>query len=373
MDTSLIIQLRCSQPVDNIIIINRDGLVKAIAGYRGLYRIYKDGKIESVERAVKNSNTSTFIKKSLYRKQVVSSHGYKVVTLAKNGKVKQFLVHRLVAEAFIPNPDNKPEVNHIDGDKLNNKVENLEWVNHSENMLHAHTTGLIKATTKWKEGAIHPSSVEVFRYSKEGKFIDSFGSALIASRATGLDNSSISKAANGKLKLVGGFIWKLFGPEEVFGRDNNVTSNHWKTPKYVYDPLDKLFKFDFDPCPYKSTFDGLKIPWGRVNWVNPSYDKINKPLFIKRCFEEWKKGNTSVLLIPNATETDDFYKYIYGTASVYLVKKRIRYVGTNTKGEWVENKTGKSGSMLCVFNPGVVSKAIGCIEFDRNKHTLKFI
>lgn len=71
-----------------------------------------------------------------------ASNGYLRVSLSIDGKQKNFAVHRLVAMAFIPNPKNKSQVNHIDGDKLNNCVENLEWVSSKENMRHAFRTGL---------------------------------------------------------------------------------------------------------------------------------------------------------------------------------------------------------------------------------------
>lgn len=74
----------------------------------------------------------------------VNKHGYYCVNLYKNGEQFAKRIHRLVADAFINNPENKTCVNHIDGNKLNNNVKNLEWVNHSENMLHAFRTGLIK-------------------------------------------------------------------------------------------------------------------------------------------------------------------------------------------------------------------------------------
>lgn len=72
----------------------------------------------------------------------ISRDGYNKVELYQDGIPLRKRVHRLVAEAFIPNPDRKPQINHIDGDKLNNNVENLEWVNNSENMIHAYSTGL---------------------------------------------------------------------------------------------------------------------------------------------------------------------------------------------------------------------------------------
>lgn len=96
-----------------------------------MYLIYEDGRIFS-----KQSNK--FLKIT-YDKNVK----YNRISLINDfGEKKKFLVHRLVAEAFIPNPENKPEVNHIDGDKTNNHVSNLEWVTRSENMQHAFKTGL---------------------------------------------------------------------------------------------------------------------------------------------------------------------------------------------------------------------------------------
>lgn len=74
----------------------------------------------------------------------INTTGYYATELYQDGTPLRRRVHRLVAEAFIPNPDNKPQVNHIDGDKLNNNVENLEWVDNSENMIHAYQTGLVK-------------------------------------------------------------------------------------------------------------------------------------------------------------------------------------------------------------------------------------
>ncbi len=72
----------------------------------------------------------------------MSSKGYLRVTLYKDGSRKNFLIHRLIATHFIPNPENKPQVNHIDGNKINNNIDNLEWVTPSENTQHAYDTGL---------------------------------------------------------------------------------------------------------------------------------------------------------------------------------------------------------------------------------------
>jgi len=90
-----------------------------------------------------------------FRKTSINNSGYKIVTLylGKSQKVKTYLVHRLVAQTFIPNPDNKPEVNHLSGDKIDNSVENLEWVTTSENHKHAWRVGLKKVTEKYMENA----------------------------------------------------------------------------------------------------------------------------------------------------------------------------------------------------------------------------
>lgn len=96
---------------------------KDIAGYEGLYQVSNFGRIKSLRSKIILASLS-------------SKSGYCYVGLAKNGMNKQKSVHRLVALAFIPNSENKPEVNHIDGNKHNNTVKNLEWVTKSENMKH---------------------------------------------------------------------------------------------------------------------------------------------------------------------------------------------------------------------------------------------
>ena len=112
--------------------------MKWIEEFENLYKISKTGKVFSVrsDRFLKNSPSST---------------GYHKVVLYNNGFRKTMSVHRLVAEAFIPNPENKPEVNHIDGNKQNNNVSNLEWSTSSENQKHAHKIGLAKS----KRGTNH--------------------------------------------------------------------------------------------------------------------------------------------------------------------------------------------------------------------------
>lgn len=120
----------------------QDEVWKDIEGYEGLYQVSTCGNIKSLAKPRKNGNGRSYIQKEKLLKQTFTSTGYKKVELYKDGKRKGFKVHRLVAIAFIPNPDNKPEVNHIDGNKINNNIDNLEWVTSSENSIHAYETGL---------------------------------------------------------------------------------------------------------------------------------------------------------------------------------------------------------------------------------------
>ena len=98
-------------------------------------------------------NTVFNVKRKKLIKVQVDKDGYLVVQLCKNSKPKKFKMHRLVAMAFIPNPENKPQVNHINGIKFDNSIENLEWVTQSENMKHAYKLGLQKPNDNQKNTA----------------------------------------------------------------------------------------------------------------------------------------------------------------------------------------------------------------------------
>lgn len=113
----------------------------SVLGYEGYYEISTSGQIRSLDRSIVTASGERFIKGKLLRAKN-NGYGYKFVLLCKDGIKRCGYIHRLVAQAFHPNPENKPQVNHINGDKEDNTVQNLEWVTPSENSMHAYETGL---------------------------------------------------------------------------------------------------------------------------------------------------------------------------------------------------------------------------------------
>lgn len=118
--------------------------MKDIKGYEGLYAVTEDGRVWSYPRGNGMNPNGKFLKPNL-------SGRYPYVTFVQLGQKKQKTIHRLVAEAYLPNPNNMPQVNHIDGDKTNNCVGNLEWCDASHNMRHAHDNNLVKLNPKSAE------------------------------------------------------------------------------------------------------------------------------------------------------------------------------------------------------------------------------
>lgn len=133
--------------------------------------------------------------------------GYLVVCLRCDNKTKQCLVHRLVAETFIPNPDNKPEVNHKNGDKADNRVKNLDWCTHSENQKHRYVVLKQKGSWAGVLGSQNPFSKKVLQM-KDGVIIKEYCCSRVASEQTGIDPSQIRAACRGKVRTSHGYEWK---------------------------------------------------------------------------------------------------------------------------------------------------------------------
>ena len=173
-------------------------IYKDIKGYEGLYQISNLGNIKRLEHTKYNPLTKT---NSVYKEHLIKKHinkkGYYQVTLCKNSKIKSINVHRLIAEAFIPNPDNLPCINHIDGNKNNNRVDNLEWCSLKYNVQHAYKNNLMMNCKKVKQ------------YDLNNNFLKKYNSINEASKQTNTNQGGISMCILGKRKTAGGFIWKL--------------------------------------------------------------------------------------------------------------------------------------------------------------------
>lgn len=114
--------------------------------------------------------------------------------------------------------------------------------------------------------------------------------------------------------------------------------------------MNKEFSFNFDPCPVNPSFDGLNIEWKDRNYINPPYSRQLKEAFIKKAFEESKKGKLCVMLLPVSTSTKIFHEVIYPNAEIRFLKGRVRFKGVNTFGVEVENKCGMHDSMIVIFD-----------------------
>ena len=145
-----------------------------IPGYEGLYEVSNLGRVRRNGKILKPWK---------------NNWGYLLVSLCKNGIVRNARIHRLVALAFIPNPQNLPQVNHKDEDKTNNAVSNLEWCTAGYNINYS-------------------QSKPVLQFDKSGNFITEYKSIIEAERITGISNGKISLCCQGKFKTAGGFVWK---------------------------------------------------------------------------------------------------------------------------------------------------------------------
>lgn len=188
---------------------------KDIEGYEGLYQISNYGRIKSLEKYIKSGikNSKKVKRKEKILKIQENRYGYNYVNLSKNSEHKYKTIHRLVAQAFIPNPQNKPQVNHIDGDKTNNCISNLEWCTSSENEIHAYKF-LNKHKNngnKGKFGKENAKAKVVLQIDKyTNKILNKYYGISEAERKTGISNQSISKCCLKRKGYftAGGFKWR---------------------------------------------------------------------------------------------------------------------------------------------------------------------
>lgn len=173
---------------------------KDIAGYEGVYQVSNKGRVKSLQRTIERSNGWKYtVRERILRQCELKFKGdkksRKIVHL-KSVENKWFLVHRLVSEAFIPNPSNLPQVNHKDGNPFNNNVENLEWTTNHDNVVHAYENGLMRTEKR---------VVKICPLTRESLGVYKSGSE--ASRQHKVTPGAIFHAINNGWKA-GGFYWK---------------------------------------------------------------------------------------------------------------------------------------------------------------------
>lgn len=175
---------------------------KDIEGYNNKYQISNYGRIKSL-------CDNHLMKREVILKPRIANNGYLYINLYKNSKCKTKRIHRLVAETFIDNPNNLPQVNHIDGNKLNNKANNLEWVSASDNCKHAYINGLsnpINNLPKDLKGKNNPKAKKIIQLDINNNPIKKWETIKEASETLKINH--ISACCRGNRKTAGGYVWK---------------------------------------------------------------------------------------------------------------------------------------------------------------------
>lgn len=178
---------------------------RPIVGYEGLYEVSNFGNVRSLDRLRKGAYGKL---QKCYGKAIKGTNrkGYIEVGLCNNGKYSIVGVHRLVASAFIPNPNNLPCVNHKDENKTNNFVENLEWCNYSYNNNYGNRNNKVRNKLKNNQNR----SKHILQYSLDGKLIKEWPSIKEIVRNTGFSEGNIYSCRKGAYKQAYGYVWKDF-------------------------------------------------------------------------------------------------------------------------------------------------------------------
>lgn len=186
---------------------------KQIEDYEGLYEVSNLGNVRSVTHVDYFYSAKGILVSRMKRGKILGpsdSQGYKRVHLSKGGIVRICTTHRLVAKAFIPNPNNCPEVNHLNGIRSDNRVENLEWCTKSQNIRHCYDVLKRKISPNVINvfGGDHPASTPILQYDLNGNFIREWPSAIEIQRALNVNSPNIIACCRGKQQTSGGFSWK---------------------------------------------------------------------------------------------------------------------------------------------------------------------
>lgn len=172
---------------------------KDIEGYEGLYQVSNLGNVKSLDRVIsRNGNFDVHLNGRLLKQGICKSNGYRIVSLWKANKSETLYVHRLVAKAFIPNPQNLPFVNHKDETRDVNCFWNLEWCTHEYNINYGTANKRMRTSL----------SKPVLQYSLDGDFVKEWSSAKSIEQTLGLSQGNISNCCRGLQKKAYGYKWK---------------------------------------------------------------------------------------------------------------------------------------------------------------------
>lgn len=175
-----------------------------IPNFEGLYACSKKGEIKSYDRITINKRGTAQSFKGRILKPKKTKQGYLAVVLVKDSNRYNLRVNRIIATVYLANPENKPDVNHKDCNKINNSVNNLEWVTKEENMQHAELNGLVKR----KSGFDNKRSKPIICFDLSGNILKEYGSKGDAARDLNISRGNITNVLRGKCQQESGFIFK---------------------------------------------------------------------------------------------------------------------------------------------------------------------
>jgi len=177
--------------------LTRDNEIwKDVPSFIGILQASNFGRVKRLSKYKNTKSGGKAYMPEKILKQSVSTYGYCKICISVDGKKYDLLAHRLIAEAFVPNPNDEHQINHINGIKTDNSIDNLEWVSCIENIRHAHTTGLAAIQLKGSENKL---SKKLYQYDLEGNFIKEWIGIREACNELKIDRANMNRHLNGKV------------------------------------------------------------------------------------------------------------------------------------------------------------------------------